>query len=1141
MRTLILLLASLPIWALSNAVVLQEQSGATQNNRVITIPRWFAADEICQYPQPYVFGGAVANWQADIKTRFPASASCSGGSVKFALITIEITLSANSNTSVDFRSSSSSSSSGSGLSQAQTLAFNTGGGAGSWGAGWTATTGGVTITCRVGSAIPCGARDMIAAGFYKVLESGPLRTGVLVREGPDDVTPVTTRTTSVGWQCNSGAGCLAPYAGLSWVAGTGLYRSIRPSYVVTFYTSPTGGISNNRVETDYLLDNGWLDGAQDQRLESLELDTGASESTACYTAPAAFVIPFRSRMFETCWQAGAPGAVNIDFNRAYMMYTKVTPAFGLNWVVGEASIAAELGTGPSTVCTVSGTCSFLSSDQGATTNATIAPEMGWGQDFDHGGATGGGSPINGWSPRWVARYLLTFDARMLAVTLGNAKAYMHAPIFPLENSTTAMFQTGGSVKAFGRTVSIDVRTTYNSFDGATGMDAPLAPSGSYPCNSSFTACAGGYGSGVSTCVAPACMITCEYKSSAMFNFCSVYTYGANHVNDWGMDPAHSREMFFVAYLCTGKLVYLEGEQAMAGWALLAPPINSRDGNLALIFDGGNLIRGTVEPLRLIGLTAAISPDGSTEQAYFTQKLNNNLAAQEGFYGVTDGNFAPSDPTCPNHTATQADAWHFGFCSVNQGWSNPLGFSSAPHGQVTDGSLSYNCGGCVGALANDGVAPWMEGYATNYFGHLRDLGFPAAFVHAAAAKHTMGMWADSQFGMAFPGQAGVIEYSMPALAPTVPAYEPGAVRTGWLQSWAAVKAAHIEGSVLSLPIGASDTTLYTPPFFDSGSEPTMGVYDAGNKGATYIKVENEIMLWGQLLNAGAAISAVSTSLNQVTATAHGLTNGEFVYLYANPGSLDNAMIGGTNCTLLSYGWTNLCTLYAGVVDANTLRFYTDAALTSPVVLSGGSSNMAVQVGRMTPLTRGALGTVPAAHAEGTPWTYWSIITPGGRVYEPDAHAFFYTSALATAADYGLSVVDSGTGKTISAQRAFDLTNQVVWNQQMAGANLATCPNVMTCDNPTWSQAPRPLIRNVRLNIGSTSTTLYYSPPDGNSCMIGLSTTPFASSDDSGDLADSSVMLSRAYTLTTTGTTSYYYRISCGPSGRSARVSGSFTTN
>ena len=233
---------------------------------------------------------------------------------------------------------------------------------------------------------------MIGNNHYRVLESGPLRTSVLVREGPDAVSAATTRSTSFGFQC--AANCTAPYDAATW-ADNSNYYSMRPSFVVTFY-SPHSGTGS--VEVDYLLDNAWMDRAQDQRLASFVLYNGGAETTACYTSPAAFVVPFRSRVFETCWSS-TPGAINIDFNRAYVIYSKVTPAYGLNYTVGASAVALEVAD-------------FNSTDQGATVTAGEAPEMGTGQIRDKGGAQAdrlrrsGGSPVGlqgTWGPDSITR------------------------------------------------------------------------------------------------------------------------------------------------------------------------------------------------------------------------------------------------------------------------------------------------------------------------------------------------------------------------------------------------------------------------------------------------------------------------------------------------------------------------------------------------------------------------------------------------------------------------------------------------------------------------------------------------------------------------------------------------------------------
>src|SRR4051812_30001996 len=112
MRTIQLLLATVSVsFALSNSVTLNNLSGA-QVTRVLTIPRYFADKEICQYPQPYTAGAAVRYWQADVRNRWPADGDCAGGYVKFALITIEQTISGSGSVTVEFRNGEASSSGG---------------------------------------------------------------------------------------------------------------------------------------------------------------------------------------------------------------------------------------------------------------------------------------------------------------------------------------------------------------------------------------------------------------------------------------------------------------------------------------------------------------------------------------------------------------------------------------------------------------------------------------------------------------------------------------------------------------------------------------------------------------------------------------------------------------------------------------------------------------------------------------------------------------------------------------------------------------------------------------------------------------------------------------------------------------------
>jgi hypothetical protein len=135
-------------WGLSNGVTVQEKSGSDQTNRVLTIPRYFADKEICQYPAPYTDGAAMAYWQADVKTRWPADAACAGGYARIVLVTVEIpSLAANSSMVIEFRNSTLASSTGTGLTKTQMLAFDAGAGASSWGAKLGRCSTRITIRC----------------------------------------------------------------------------------------------------------------------------------------------------------------------------------------------------------------------------------------------------------------------------------------------------------------------------------------------------------------------------------------------------------------------------------------------------------------------------------------------------------------------------------------------------------------------------------------------------------------------------------------------------------------------------------------------------------------------------------------------------------------------------------------------------------------------------------------------------------------------------------------------------------------------------------------------------------------------------------------------------------------------------------
>jgi hypothetical protein len=1132
---MLLLAAAGVCFGMSNAVTIQEKSGSVQTKRLLTIPRYFAQGEICQYPAPYTGGTILTYWQADVKTRWPVTTACVGGSVRFALVTVETTFTTSQ--VVEFRNSASTSSGGSGLTQTQMLNFDTGGGAGSWGA---------KISTAVGtlSAKSISARTMIAAGMWTSLESGPLRTSVLVREGPDDQNGDLTRTTSFGGQCT--AGCTEPYASGTW-ADNSTYYSIRPSFVVTFYSSPDSG--QQYVEVDNILDNGWMDRFQDQYIASMVMYNGGAETSACYTAPAAFVLPAKARTVETCWSATAP-AINIDFNLAYVTYTKVVPSY-IDHPVGASAVALEVAA-------------WTSTDLGATVVTSrpdaatpVAPHMGWGEYIDQDNGQGGSLPWYGPLTRWDARYIASgFNKDLVQVVVGNAKAFMHAPLWYLENKTAAVYMTKQATLAFGREASIDARPDLDVYAGSGHTvigNQPTSPAGTAVTPS---------------CTAPTCMVSCTNPNSPS---CGIYSAAttSGDMNNWGPETNHLSEAFFVPYLFTGKYIFLEANWALSSWVELengnsmsylgAPYYQySRWSFHGLVY--GN-IRGTAWNRRQLGMTALISPDSSIQKAYFTKKLNNNLEAMEGQFNITNGYFSPTgtgctaDSHCPESTAdctgfdvtTSANIWKMAGCYFESSASaqpSYTGIARLPNPTYVGQS---NDGGFTDAMnmtyAGMGGSPWMDTYFYEVLTMLRDWGFAVGPVQNVLMQRAMHLVADTTFAAGYPNFISSV-YRIPTNVPAISSYN-----DGYIQTFATTRLAHMTTAPVAIPVQISDSSINILTL-DNETLNNLSVSAWPNNIPGYYQIDSEIVYAASSSTSTLNVSSVNTGTSTVTVSSNTYTEGQLVRVNGNP--LDSGMIGSARCKYNQpsnspHILNNNCDFYVhNVVAGSTLQFYSDAALTNLVTLTGGSSGMTTTVTSVA-VTRHAQATTATTHSVGAVFAYLAIpIITGTPPAQTEAYPNVHLVGLVGAVDYDVTTLDEGTGKIITAKRAYEQFDANVLMQWQLGSNISNCAalslGLTSCDDSLWAIRPRPLIRNVRVIPGTTSAAFYYTAPDGNGCKVGVSATPFASTDSSGDTADGKLAMGRAFTAgsLTTGT-QYYYRITCGTLGGAARVAGTFTTN
>lgn len=88
------------------------------------------------------------------------------------------------------------------------------------------------------------------------------------------------------------------------------------------------------------------------------------------------------------------------------------------------------------------------------------------------------------------------------------------------------------------------------------------------------------------------------------------------------DLAHQPSLAFVPYLVTGDHYYLEEAYFWANYCLLASWPHPREKSRGLLADQ---IRGDAWALRNMGDAAWVATDGDAEQAYFDEKIHNNLA------------------------------------------------------------------------------------------------------------------------------------------------------------------------------------------------------------------------------------------------------------------------------------------------------------------------------------------------------------------------------------------------------------------------------------------------------------------------------------------------------------------------------------
>ena len=429
--------------------------------------------------------------------------------------------------------------------------------------------------------------------------------------------------------------------------GTG--NPLHPIIEAWFY--PQG----NRAEVGYTVENVWAGSTATSSMRdqtySFVLKSGQTNPATHFTQ-ASFNHIGRSRWYRHFWLGNnTPPAIRIDHNLVYMVQTKVIPNYNTSLAPDNALISSEFA-------------GAATGTQPVSSSGNIPKDMN----------AGGAADTIGLMAKGETMYLMTMgtDDRMLAAILGNADQTGRVPFHYRESDTNLFFDTGNSVNAFGHVPSINARPMENWGIGF---------------NSDFNN-------------------NCSGANTRTLNLGNVTADG------WdtnGMDSSHWPEMGFVAYLMTGKYYYMEETEMagayMMGWSGGCP--SARRGGAVGILNEPQPGRGVAWAFRTVTHAWLSSPDASPEQAYFSDKLENTVAAFEGSRGI-----AISDPS-------RQAVWTLGSQDQDAKGPSPLHFWYGGEAQFIQSPMRTD-----GFLAT-AWSPWEESYLFCTFGMARDAGL----VHA----------------------------------------------------------------------------------------------------------------------------------------------------------------------------------------------------------------------------------------------------------------------------------------------------------------------------------------------------------------------------------------------------------------------------
>jgi len=401
------------------------------------------------------------------------------------------------------------------------------------------------------------------------------------------------------------------------------YKSLHPVFVLTFWNSWAA------VGIEYHLFDPWSDRLQDQYYDlTLKRSGGttvASVAALMHKAMTGWKYPdgpivgtYGANLGDRkVWDGTAPAALTWDYNLNYMRYSGVVPydtsvtinSTAIGTLVGSTNRSTSIGT----------TWGWLNSDKGALQAGAL-----WANDNTRNncasvtkalGGEGGRSDIAP-APLWHGTALYAMSSALSGADTwpmglyGVAACSGYIPYHIWEGNTNSSSKFCSATD-----------TTYKS---CTGANATVAAFG-YP---------------YSIDARPGACLTFDGCSDQAVADRLLYVGDQSYAN-WGMGDgnAHWPQQNFIPWVLSGDWYYERGMLDEGAWSLMVSnaTVAGRKGSWGWP-SSYNMSRTVSWFLRTMFLSAWAMPTGSPEEQYFTAKLQNFVAIEEGRYNIATGSY-----------------------------------------------------------------------------------------------------------------------------------------------------------------------------------------------------------------------------------------------------------------------------------------------------------------------------------------------------------------------------------------------------------------------------------------------------------------------------------------------------------------------